>query len=129
MSARISLRSLFAFIAFVAVATCVLLRPGHFVASVVWSITLFVLGVTTLGAFCSQGRTRAFCAGFALFGGMHLVLATAPWFDGVTGEFIVSRQILDKLGAMLQYKVADLTSMPGIWHNLPWSVGDAPTES
>jgi hypothetical protein len=126
--ARLSLRSLFAIVASAAVATAVLLRPSFFIASAVWSVTVLVLGAAIIGAVASSGASRAFWTGFALFGSVHLILATAPWFDDVTGEFIVTRQILDKLGAILQYDVAELPSMPGIWHNLPWSVGDKPTE-
>jgi hypothetical protein len=86
MSAPLSLRGLFAIVALVAIATAVLLRPTFLVASAVWSMTLFILGGALLAAFCSTGRSRAFWTGFAFFGCMHLILATAPWFDDITAN-------------------------------------------
>ena len=128
MSRSISLRSLFAIIAFAAITTAVLLRPTFFVASATWSLTLLILGVAVVGAFCSAGRSRAFWAGFAFFGLTHMILVVAPWFDDMTGEFIVTRQTLDWLGGILGYSVANITSMPGIWRNLPWAFNDGPTK-
>jgi hypothetical protein len=75
-----SLRALFAVVTPAAIATAVLLRPTFFIASVVWSVTLLILGAAIVGAFCSTGRTRAFWAGFAFFGCTHMLLALGPWF-------------------------------------------------
>jgi hypothetical protein len=125
MSARISLRGLFAVVGFAAFATAVLLRPSFFVASAVWSLTLLILGAAVVAAVCSSGKTRAFWAGFAFFGCAHMMLALGPWFADYTGRFIVTRQILDMLGRALNYDVRELTVNPRFWHNLGWS-SDAP---
>ena len=109
MSVRISLASLFIVVASAAMATAVLLRPTFYVASTVWSLTLLVLGAAIVAAFASSGKQRAFWAGFAFLGYLHLILATAPWFDELTGRFIVTRHILDKLGTALEYDVKDLS--------------------
>jgi hypothetical protein len=129
MSARISLGSLFIVVAFAAITTAVLLRPTFIVASAVWSLTLLILGAAIVGTFCSVGRARAFWAGFAFFGCAHTVLTQAPWFIDVTGRFIVTRQILDALGQILQYGVVDLSVNYSIWSNLYAGIGDPPTAS
>lgn len=50
-----------------------------------------------------------------------MILALGPWFDNMTGEFLLSRHFLDWVGTLLGHEVASLQTMPGIWHNLIYS--------
>ena len=50
-----------------------------------------------------------------------MILALGPWFDDTTGEFLLTRQLLDWVSVLLGHEVSTLSEMPGIWHDLPWS--------
>jgi hypothetical protein len=53
-------------------------------------------------------------------------VSLAPGLDDLTGEFLVTRPLLDWLGDRLGHNVADPIEMPGIWHNLPYARNQSP---
>ena len=121
MTHKLSIRSLLGLVAFCAVAVAALGKPSYFCASVIWTMATLSLVVGVVGTVCTNGQSRAFWIGYSVFGWFHMILAMAPWFDDLSGEMIITRQLLDKLGAWLGYEVADHATMPGIWHNLRYA--------
>lgn len=118
---QLSIKRALGLVAFFAVACAALARPSFLWAGTLWTLTMAVLGIAFVGTFCCRDCSRAFWFGFSVFGWGHMILALAPWFDDHSGEFIITRQLLDRLGHLLGHEVAELQSMPGIWHNLSWA--------
>jgi hypothetical protein len=120
-SLRFSLLAMFVAVAVAAVGCAAMVKPSYVCASAVWTATMAVLAGSLVGCCCGTPRSRAFCAGFALFGWGHMILFFAPWFDDHTGDLLFTRHIVDYIGGKLGYKVASHITMPGIWHNLKWA--------
>jgi hypothetical protein len=115
---RFTLLSLFGAVTFAAVAGASIAKPSYLWVGIVWTLTTAILGGATLGCFFANGRSRGLCAGFALFGWAHMVLALAPWFDHHTGEVLLTRQVVDYIGVKAGHNVYDYQIMPGIWEAL-----------
>ncbi len=120
-SVQLSIRAVFAVTAFIAVACAALAKPSFLWASALWTLTMAVLAMGLVAIACRRDRSRIFWMGFSLFGWGHMILTLAPWFDDNTGEFILTRQLLDLAGHALGHDVAEITTMPGIWRNLPYA--------
>lgn len=119
---QFSIRRSLAVVAFVALSCAALVRPSFFLAGCLWAISLSGLALGLVAVICKKPPDRVFWLGYSIFGWGHMVLALAPWFDDRSGEFILTRQLLDRLGSALGHDVSDTTSMPGIWHNLPYAI-------
>ena len=78
--------------------------PTHFNVIAMFSITLSVLVAAMIGAITARGTVQAFCVGFAIAGGIHLVLAFTGWFGKGTNQVLFSRYCLDQLAASLDYR-------------------------
>jgi hypothetical protein len=118
---RYSLLSLFGLLAFCGFTLGALAGASYLLASVFFSFAVAVLCGAVVGVAISHGSQRAFWLAFAVFGWSHFVLSLGPWFDDHTGEFLLSRHCLDFLGSLMNQKVADHQTMPGIWLNLPYA--------
>jgi hypothetical protein len=118
---RYSLLSLFGLIAFCGLTLGALAGSSYFLAGVFFSLGITVLCGATVAAAITRNEQRAFWLAFAVFGWTHMLLTLAPWFDDHTGELLPSRHCLDWLGSVMQQKVANHQTMPGIWKNLPYS--------
>ena len=121
MRLQFSLLSIMILIASVAVGCVALVRPTFLWASATWSLSVAILALAIVVALARRGRTRCFWASFALLGWGYLILTLAPGLDDLTGEFLVTRPLLDWLGDRLGHKIADPITMPGIWPNLPYA--------
>lgn len=115
------LRTLLGIVAVFAITIPIFTRPSYFVASLLWTAAMLSLAVGSVGAILTKGESRAFWIGYSALGWFHMILALAPWFDDRTGEFIFTRQLLDRLGKFVDHLVADPGTMPGIWRNLPYA--------
>jgi hypothetical protein len=121
MRIRFSIRVLLASAGLVAIGCAALVRPSYFWSGLLCTFAIAVLVSALVAIAYRRGRSRAYWVGFAVFGWGHMLLALGPWLDNYTGEFILTRQLLDRLGYVIGHKVADLVEMPGIWHNLPYA--------
>ena len=121
---RYSLATLLGIVSFIAVGCGALASSSLFMASVFFSLAVATLTAAVVGAAVTSGAARAFWIAFAVFGWMHFVLAIGPWFDDHTGELLVTRQALDRMGLAMNYDVSEHTQMPGIWLNLPYASGN-----
>jgi hypothetical protein len=84
-------------------------------------LTVAILAFATVSALARRGRSRCFWSSFLLVGWGYLILTLAPGLDDSTGEFLITRLLLDWLGERLGHQVADPREMPGIWQNLPFA--------
>lgn len=117
---QFSLRALAIGVGFLAISIAALVRPSIFLASGLWTGTVAVLLYSISAALLQRGVARVFWVTFALFGWVHMILVFAPWFDVSTGEFILTRYLLDFLGEKLGHTVAEHGSNVGIWSRLPY---------
>jgi hypothetical protein len=122
---RFSLLSLFGLVALCAVGLGALASSSYPVASSFFTLTVISLCGAATAAIVAGGRQRAFWLAFTLVGWIHFVLVLGPWFDDRTGEFMLSRHIIDALGSAMGHKVFDHQTMPGIWFNLPYATGSS----
>jgi hypothetical protein len=122
---RFSLLSLFGLVALCAVGLGGLASSSYLVASSFFTLTVLSLCGATVAATLASGRRRAFWLAFAIIGWVHFVLVLGPWLDDHTGEFMLSRHVIDLLGSVMGQKVADHQTMPGIWLNLPYATGSS----
>ena len=85
-------------------ASLALLRyPTHFNVVAMFSITLAALGAAAIGAVTSRGALQAFCIGFVIAGGIHLVFGFTGWFNKGTSQALLSNYVLDQLAPSLGY--------------------------
>jgi hypothetical protein len=83
---RFGLASLLGIVAVIALGLAGLLLATTFWTSAAATVTLGVLLGAVLGAILLGDRDRAFCLGFALFGGVYLVLVHWDWIGGPFGH-------------------------------------------
>lgn len=100
---RFTLRTLFGVMTALALALGAICHPTLFSTSAVFSATLVVLGVAATAAGVTRGPRKAFWAGFAVLGWMHLVLALAliPGLAKRSPSLLLSRYCLDVLAEPL----------------------------
>ncbi len=120
---RFSLLSLFGLLAFCALCLGALANASYLLASAFFSATLVVLSAAVIAAMVGSGQARTFWLAFAVFGWGHFILALGPWFDDHTGEFMLTRHLVDSLGTAMGHEVANHQEMPGMWLNLPYAAG------
>ncbi len=77
---RFSLSFLLLFVLVVALGCAALSYANEYWASAVLTVTLAALVLSVLAAVYRRGASRAFWAGFAIFGGCYLFLMYGPWF-------------------------------------------------
>lgn len=68
MSSRFSIRSMLIFVAVAALVCVSFTNATHFVASIVYTVTVIVLLAAVVGAIYRKGGARAFWVGVAIFG-------------------------------------------------------------
>jgi hypothetical protein len=83
---RFGLASLLGIVAVLALGFAGLFSATTFWTSAAATITLGVLLTAALGAHLLQDRDRAFCLGFAVFGGAYLMLVHWDWVGGPFGH-------------------------------------------
>src|SRR5688572_20881215 len=116
--ASFTLVSLFGAVMFAAIACAAMAKPSYAWASAVWTATVTILAGSLIGCFFGTRQSRAFSAGFAVFGWGHMILFIAPWFDDHTGELLITRHLVDYIGLKFGHEVVEHATMPGIWSNL-----------
>jgi hypothetical protein len=98
---RFTLRGLFGVVTLLALALAAVSKPTLFWTSAVGSLTFALLAIAIIAAALTRGPRRAFWVGFAVFGWMHLILATTPWFAARTSSLLLTRYCLEQLAAPL----------------------------
>jgi hypothetical protein len=83
---RFGLASLLGTVGVIALGLAGLFSATTFWTSAAATLTLAILLGAALGARLLTGRDRAFCLGFALFGGVYLVLVDWDWIGGPFGH-------------------------------------------
>jgi hypothetical protein len=83
---RLSLAGSLGIVAVVALGMAGLRSATTFWTSAAATVTLGLLLGAGLGASLSRGRAQAACVGFALFGGVYLVLVNWDWVGGQFGH-------------------------------------------
>jgi hypothetical protein len=76
-----SLRSIFVLVSFLAVGCGLQIYASHLSASLTFTAVLAVLLAAVPGAICHTGERRAFWAGFAAMGFVHLWLVCGSWLS------------------------------------------------
>jgi hypothetical protein len=119
---RYSLLSLFILLAFYGVSLGALAAASYLLAGIFFSLAISALCAAVVGVAVGKGSQRAFWLAFLVFGGVHFILTLGPKpLDDYTGELMPSRHFLDLLGKVMNQRVADHLTMPGIWTNLPYA--------
>ena len=83
---RISLSTVLAIIAFIALGLAGLTSASGLATAATATVTLALLLAATLGAGLLAGSDRAFWLGFAVFGWTYLVLVNWDWIGGQFGH-------------------------------------------
>ncbi len=78
---RHSIRTLMSFVVVSAVGLAALRGADEIWAGMLLLSDLAAVGAAVLGAAILRGRERAWCAGFAFFGGGYLALTFGPWLS------------------------------------------------
>jgi hypothetical protein len=94
---RFSIRSLILLTTVIAVVLALLRYPTRLTASAAVSAMLAALAASMIGALTSQGRIRAFCAGYLVAGSIHAALAFTSWFGQGAGQMLFSCYLLNRL--------------------------------
>jgi hypothetical protein len=103
-SLRVSLWQIFVGIAFASAALAVLSSPTHLSVVMAFSFTLAVLVLALIGVATLHGPQRAFCAGLAISGWLHLILAFLPSVSAGSDDFLISRLLLDVIASARGYQ-------------------------
>ena len=83
---QFGLASLLGIVAVIALGLAGLFSATTFWTSAASTVTLGVLLGAVLGAYLLRDRERAFCLGFAVFGGVYLALVFWDWIGGPFGH-------------------------------------------
>src|SRR5262245_7304039 len=92
---RLSIGAIMVTVVVIAVAIAALREASGTWASVLFTLTLLMLGTAVLGAICRRAAERAFWLGFALFGGTYMALAFMAHVAGEIRPLLASTALLN----------------------------------
>jgi hypothetical protein len=103
---RFSIRTVMGLVVLIAVGLAALKNGNEVWDGIMLLTALAAVGVAILAATFSRERERAWCVGFALFGGCYLHLAVGPWTnDGFRQRLITTSLIGDLRNWMFESSV------------------------
>jgi hypothetical protein len=113
---RFTIASLLGIVAVLAIGMAGLAIATTFWTSAASTVTLAFLLGSVLGAVFLAGPEKAFCLGFALFGGVYLALVDWDWLGGQFGHDLTVG--LSEVAASL-FPDQPVAAAPGIVVNVP----------
>ncbi len=110
-----------------AISTMALLPGNEAWASVLWLLTIGLLGVSMVGILHRRRARRAFWEGFALFGCGYLVLTLAPSLPHQMGVELPSSRLVGFAHAKMTIPRTDSLDSPPISRTAPAGADVSPT--
>jgi hypothetical protein len=94
---RLTVVGLMLVVLIVGVDLAALRSPTELGASVAFTMTLGILVAAILGIVYRRGPRRAYWLGFALFGGIYLLVSDGPWFSAEVQPVLLTTRLIEDL--------------------------------
>ena len=102
---RFTIRFLLGLTASIGLALALLSQPTQFTFIATFSAAVAGLTAAIIGTITARGTLRAFCAGFAVAGSIHLILAFTTWFEKGASHFLLTGYCLNQLAPLLGFQL------------------------